>query len=62
VCDFVDWEPGQTTICVLCNGERGGDDPPGPWFRHRPSQRRRIAIYEESDARRPMGYLEYVYA
>lgn len=61
VSDFVVWEPGLTVVCVLCNGERGGDDPPGPWFRHRPSQRRRVPIF---DAAGPgiMGYLCYVHS
>lgn len=57
VSDFAVWEPGETVLCVLCNCERGGDDPPGPWFRHQPSQRRRIAIF--GDRMRPLGYLVY---
>jgi hypothetical protein len=64
VCDFVDWEPGSTVICVLCKAERGGVDPPGPWFRHRPSHRRRIPIFDGRFDRiiphRALGYLEYV--
>lgn len=56
------WEPGQTLFCVLCQHERGGADPPGPWFRHRPSHRRRIPIYKADGwaVTVPMGYLEYV--
>lgn len=56
--DFVIWEPGQITICVLCSGERGGADPPGPWIRHRPSARRRIPIFGPPGT--VLGYLEYV--
>jgi hypothetical protein len=60
--DFMVWEPGQTLICALCEGERGGDDPPGPWFRHQPSARRRIPIFHQGEWSMPiMGYLEYVY-
>jgi hypothetical protein len=61
VSDFIDWEPGYSVICVLCNRERGGGDPPGPWMRHRPSQRRRIPIFDACDGRNPMGYLEYIH-
>jgi hypothetical protein len=62
VSDFAVWEPGLPVECVLCGQVRGGADPPGPWFRHRPSHRRRIPIY---DGRfvvpgRALGYLEYV--
>lgn len=60
LCDLVEWEPGRTTACVLCESERGGDDPPGPWICHRPSHRRRIPIYDARDRRRPLGYLRYV--
>jgi hypothetical protein len=38
------WEPVQTTICVIYKKKRGGDDPPGPWFRHRPWARRAQAL------------------
>lgn len=56
------WEPGQVLICAICGIERGGDDPPGPWTRHYPSQRRRIAIYKADGwaTEVPLGYLEYV--
>ena len=60
--DLVLWEPGETVICVLCNHERGGDDPPGLWFRHRPSDRRRIPIFDAEPFWRPLGYLVYEYA
>ena len=56
--DFVVWEPGETLTCVLCGRERGGTDPPGPWFRHQPSHRRRIPIFQGPAT---VGYLEYVY-
>lgn len=56
--DLVIWEPGETVICVLCERERGGDDPPGPWFRHSPSQRRRIPIFSKYNT--VLGYLEYI--
>jgi hypothetical protein len=59
VSDFVIWEPGETVICVLCNRERGGDDPPGNWMRHRPSQRRRIPIFGERWG--TLGYMEYIH-
>jgi hypothetical protein len=45
--DFVMWEPGDYVTCALCDFERGGDDPPGPWIRHLPSNRRRIRIFGE---------------
>lgn len=67
VSDFVIWEPGETVICVLCNRERGGDDPPGNWFRHQPSARRRIPIFHAEQmpwgrlADRCLGYLEYIH-
>lgn len=61
VCDFADWEPGRTVECILCECKRGGDDPPGPWFRHRPSHRRRIPIFDSLKPHRPLGYLEYIY-
>lgn len=57
--DLLNWEPGGTLICVLCERERGGADPPGPWFRHRPSRRRREPIFGEN--LEVLGYLEYVY-
>lgn len=57
--DFVVWEPGLTTICMLCNGERGGDDPPGRWQRHVPTQRRRIPIWGPHGS--VLGYLEFVH-
>ena len=56
--DFVVWEPGESLICVLCQRKRGGADPPGNWFRHSPSQRRRIPIIGPAGA---LGYLEYVH-
>lgn len=61
--DLVMWEPGFVLCCALCGHERGGDDPPGPWFRHRPSHRRRIPIYKAKGwpgLAVPLGYLEYV--
>ncbi len=57
--DFVVWEPGETLFCVLCNGERGGSDPPGRWFRHHPSQRRRVPIFGPFPGS-VVGYMEYV--
>jgi hypothetical protein len=54
------WEPGETLICAICERERGGDDPPGPWFRHRPSHRRRIVIFHRNPLL-PMGHLEYIW-
>jgi hypothetical protein len=47
---------------MLCDGERGGDDPPGPWIRHRPSARRRIPIFGERrhPLGRALGYFVYV--
>lgn len=61
VSDFVTWEPGQTVICVLCGGERGGDDPPGPWQRHYGSARRRVPIFHvQGPWVATVGYLEYV--
>lgn len=61
VSDLVKWEPGETIICVLCDREHGGDDPPGPWFRHRPTHRRRIPIFDTQHGwRTPLGYLVYV--
>lgn len=61
--DLVLWEPGETLICAICGIERGGADPPGPWFRHRPSHRRRIPIYKADGWATgvPMGYLEYIW-
>jgi len=61
--DFVGWEPGYTIICVLCNGERGGEDPPGPWQRHYGSNRRRIPIYgpPHSEGDSILGYMEYIH-
>jgi hypothetical protein len=63
VSDFVVWEPGETLVCALCGRERGGSDPPGPWFRHQPSARRRIPIFHVSAHGyvATVGYLEYVY-
>lgn len=61
VSDFVEWEPGMTIICALCEHERGGDDPPRPWQRNYKTHRRRIGIYDAGDARWPMGYLEYIH-
>jgi hypothetical protein len=58
VSDFVIWEPGETVTCVLCERERGGDDPPGNWFRHRPSHRRRVPIFGPFGS--VLGHLEYV--
>jgi len=58
VSDFVIWEPGETVICMICDGERGGGDPPGNWFRHRPSHRRRIPIF--GPGRSILGHLEYI--
>lgn len=57
--DFVLWEPGETLTCVLCGRVRGGDDPPGPWFRHQPSARRRMPIYGPHGS--VLGYMEYIY-
>ena len=57
--DFVLWEPGETVICVLCGRERGGEDPPGNWMRHRPGRRRRIPIFGPN--RSILGHLEYVH-
>ena len=56
--DFVLWGPGESLICVLCNRERGSADPPGRWFRHSPSQRRRVPIF--GDYGSVLGYLEYI--
>jgi hypothetical protein len=56
--DFVLWEPGLSLICVLCEHERGGADPPGPWFRH--NSLRRIPIFH-ADLPGPLGYLEYIW-
>jgi hypothetical protein len=56
--DLIVWEPGQTLICVLCGRERGGDDPPRNWIRHRPSHRRRIPIWGPGDA--VLGHFEFV--
>lgn len=57
--DFVVWEPGETVICILCGGERGGDDPPGNWIRHRPSHRRRIPIFGPHGS--TLGHMEYIH-
>jgi hypothetical protein len=59
VSDLITWEPGETLVCVLCERERGGADPPGSWFRHRPSRRRRIPIF--GPELEVLGHLEYVY-
>lgn len=59
VSDFKDWEPGKAMTCDLCHRTRGGDDPPGPWARHYPTQTRRIPIYDAHDRRRPVGYMEF---
>jgi hypothetical protein len=63
VSDFVIWEPGETVMCVLCGRERGGDDPPGNWMRHRPSQRRRVPIFGVGafDRLVVLGHMEYVH-
>jgi hypothetical protein len=53
---MVIWEPGETLWCAICQCERGGADPPGPWFRHSPSHRRRVPIYQ-GRSRLPVGYL-----
>ena len=61
VSDFVVWEPGETLTCIICKRERGGADPPGPWFRHQPSNRRRIPIFHVRNRWvAAVGYLEYV--
>lgn len=61
--DLVEWEPGQTVICMLCEGERGGDDPPGPWIRHRstslPAFVRRMPIFDAQRPWKPLGYFVY---
>jgi hypothetical protein len=54
------WEPGLSLICAICGHERGGADPPGPWFRHSPSNRRRIPIFH-ADSPGTLGYLEYIW-
>jgi hypothetical protein len=59
VSDLLIWEPGETLICVLCERERGGADPPGPWFRHWPSRRQRVPIF--GAGLEVLGYLEYLY-
>jgi hypothetical protein len=46
--------------CALCECAQGGDDPPGNWFRHRPSHRRRIPILGPV-AGRALGYLVYIH-
>jgi hypothetical protein len=58
---FIMWEPGMVTICAACMVERGGDDPPGPWIRQRPSNRRRMPIFGQHP---PLvaGWFEYVRA
>jgi hypothetical protein len=55
---MVMWEPGETLICAICQGERGGADPPGPWFRRRPGDVRRIPIFQRTPLL-PLGYMEY---
>ena len=57
------WTPGEAFVCRVC-GHSSGDDPPGPWFRHRPSHRRRIPIFQGGEAFMWLatpGYLEYVH-
>jgi hypothetical protein len=58
--DFMVWEPGQVTICALCQCERGGMNPPGRWISHQNGSRsiRRKPIYG-GESRAVLGWLVY---
>jgi hypothetical protein len=56
--DFAFWEPGTVRVCAVCQREYEDVDPPGPWFRHKPSHRRRIPIYG-AVAGLPVGYFVF---
>ena len=61
VSDFVVWEPGETVVCILCNRQRGGDNPPGNWQREYDTNRRRVPIYGERifPWSPPLGFMEW---
>lgn len=55
--DLILWEPGETLVCVLCGGERGGQNPPGEWQRAYSTSQRRVPIYGPGNT--IVGHMEY---